>query len=213
MLKVVDEFADKLRRRQISGSYAVALETGKLVKNLIGQFKPNSDQDLAEMVEMIGKTLVAAQPIEFASGNMIKRILHLILEEDQSKIGDGGSLDYPEDESLSAIIRQGITDILDEIENSKINIASQALEHIHSNEIILTLGHSTDVESFLKQAGRVRKFQVIVLETSPSFKGQEMALSLSKAGIDTTVINDSAVFAVMSRVNKVLLGAHAGNNV
>ena len=36
-----------------------------------------------------------------------------------------------------------------------------------------------------------------------------MALILSKSGIDTTVINDAAVFAVMSRVNKVILGAHA----
>ena len=36
-----------------------------------------------------------------------------------------------------------------------------------------------------------------------------MALELSKAGIETTVIPDSAVFAVMSRVNKVILGTHA----
>jgi translation initiation factor eIF-2B subunit beta len=38
-----------------------------------------------------------------------------------------------------------------------------------------------------------------------------MALALSKAGIDTTVISDSAIFAAMPRVNKVVLGAHAGN--
>ncbi|CAJ0647718.1 3765_t:CDS:2 [Entrophospora sp. SA101] len=36
-----------------------------------------------------------------------------------------------------------------------------------------------------------------------------MALSLSQAGIDTTVIADSAIFAVMSRVNKVIMGTHA----
>lgn len=30
-----------------------------------------------------------------------------------------------------------------------------------------------------------------------------MATSLSKAGIETTVIADAAIFAVMSRVNKV----------
>ena len=37
-----------------------------------------------------------------------------------------------------------------------------------------------------------------------------MAAALSKAGIDTTVIVDSAIFAAMPRVNKVVLGAHAG---
>ena len=37
-----------------------------------------------------------------------------------------------------------------------------------------------------------------------------MAAELSKAGIETTVVTDSAIYAVMSRVNKVILGAHAG---
>lgn len=36
-----------------------------------------------------------------------------------------------------------------------------------------------------------------------SFQGHEMATSLSKADIETTVIADAAIFAVMSRVNKV----------
>ena len=33
-------------------------------------------------------------------------------------------------------------------------------------------------------------------------------MSLAKSGIETTVINDSAVFAIMSRVNKVIIGTH-----
>ena len=32
------------------------------------------------------------------------------------------------------------------------NIASQALDHIHSNEVIMTAGYSKTVESFLKVA-------------------------------------------------------------
>ncbi|RUP45113.1 initiation factor 2 subunit family-domain-containing protein [Jimgerdemannia flammicorona] len=36
-----------------------------------------------------------------------------------------------------------------------------------------------------------------------------MAASLASAGIDTTVITDSAIYAIMARVNKVILGAHA----
>jgi translation initiation factor 2B subunit (eIF-2B alpha/beta/delta family) len=36
-----------------------------------------------------------------------------------------------------------------------------------------------------------------------SDQGQEMARELSLAGIDTTVIYDSAIFAMMARVNKV----------
>jgi len=35
-----------------------------------------------------------------------------------------------------------------------------------------------------------------------------MAKALASAGIETTLIPDSAIFAVMSRVNKVILGSH-----
>lgn len=86
------------------------------------------------------------------------------------------------------------------------NIAAQALEHIHSNEVIMTIGFSRTVEAFLKEAARKRKFHVIVAECAPFCQGHEMAVNLSKAGIETTVMTDAAIFAVMSRVNKVIIG-------
>ena len=41
-----------------------------------------------------------------------------------------------------------------------------------------------------------------------SFQGHQLATSLAKASVETTVITDSAVFAMMSRVNKVIIGTH-----
>ena len=63
---------------------------------------------------------------------------------------------------------------------------------------------------FLKAAAaKGRKIRVIVCEGAPHFSGHAMARSLADSGIGTTVIHDSAAFAVMARVNKVLLPAHA----
>jgi translation initiation factor eIF-2B subunit beta len=42
--------------------------------------------------------------------------------------------------------------------------------------------------------------------------GQETALALSKAGIETILIPDSAIYAMMARVNKVIVGTHAGQS-
>ena len=39
-------------------------------------------------------------------------------------------------------------------------------------------------------------------------QGHNIAASLAKSNIETTVITDSAVFAMMSRVNKVIIGTH-----
>jgi hypothetical protein len=52
-------------------------------------------------------------------------------------------------------------------------------------------------------AEKKRVFEVIVAESAPNFAGQDMAKSLAAAGIETTVIPDSAVFAIMARVNQV----------
>lgn len=49
------------------------------------------------------------------------------------------------------------------------NIADQALDHIHANEVIMTYGKSRTVEEFLKAAARKRKFEVIVAESAPSY--------------------------------------------
>lgn len=52
--------------------------------------------------------------------------------------------------SLQPIMIEAVSEIINEIETSRQNIASQSLEHIHENEVILTLGKSSTVEAFLK---------------------------------------------------------------
>ncbi|KAG8011279.1 Translation initiation factor eIF-2B subunit beta [Nibea albiflora] len=108
--------------------------------------------------------------------------------------------------ALKANVIEAINELLTELEGTTDNISMQALEHIHSNEVIMTIGRSRTVEAFLKDAARKRKFHVIVAECAPFCQGHEMATNLSKAGIETTVITDAAIFAVMSRVNKVIIG-------
>lgn len=46
----------------------------------------------------------------------------------------------------------------------------------------------------------------VSISLSVQMQGHEMAVNLSKAGIETTVMTDAAIFAVMSRVNKVIIG-------
>lgn len=105
-------------------------------------------------------------------------------------------------------------ELLNELDLSSKSIAQQAIDYVQSDEIILTLGKSKVIETFLRHAangsktGR-RKFTVIVVELAPFYSGREMAKALNKVGISTLIIPDSAVFAIMSRVNKVLLSTHS----
>ena len=130
---------------------------------------------------------------------------------------------------LRAEVIDGIGEIIDELGQVDDQIAGYALDHIHSNEIILTYTSSSTVQKFLLKAATKRKFTVIHAEAYPNNhevthktvtgnvdenNADSLALDsfqkpLTAAGITVILVPDSAVFALMSRVNKVILGTHA----
>ncbi|WVQ77540.1 hypothetical protein IAR50_007227 [Cryptococcus sp. DSM 104548] len=110
---------------------------------------------------------------------------------------------------LKPLLVQAIDEVVGELETTHEDVAKGAREHIHSSEIILTMGHSRTVEFFLKQAYKDRKFTVVVAESAPSYLGHSLASSLSSSGIPTLLIPDSSIHALLPRVTKVILGAHS----
>lgn len=147
---------------------------------------------------------------------------------------------------IRADVLDGIDEIVDELHVVSDQIAAYALDHIHSNEIILTHGASRTVQRFLLKAAAKRKFTVIHAEGYPNAHAATHALVTGKplpstttaaataatasamaaeevedrgatsafarpliaAGIAVVVIPDAAVFALMARVNKVILGTN-----
>ncbi|KAI8835485.1 hypothetical protein BJ741DRAFT_649701 [Chytriomyces cf. hyalinus JEL632] len=213
--RTVEQLTNKLRRRLVTGSFACAVETAKLLSLVIRMPSHwTTAKELQTLVKDKGRTLIEAQPIELAVGSIVNKVVSLIGEESELITIQNESSNEEMDllvqrDLLRNNVVQSMKEMLDDIQTASQSIANGALEHIHSDEIFMTLGRSPAVEGFLKEAAKLRKFKVMVAETSPSYGGQELALSLSKAGIDTTVITDASVFAVMSRVNKVILGTHA----
>ena len=179
------------------------------------------------------------QPMELTVGNIVRRVLFIIREEfassssaeptqersSASPMRDPVSLQP----SLNTILTRGSADVdyttpvkslmsnimaqlgelVDELMNSDGFIMDQAVNHISDNSIILTFGDSSTVEKFLTSKKMKRHFQVFVAESAPSCGGHRLARALAEAGVDTTVIADAAVFALMPRVDKVVLPTQA----
>lgn len=271
----VDHFVSQLKRRQIFGSNPTALETAQILRTVISNSRWTNAASLIQHIRELAVRFLRAQPVgilhdtllwafltklvsvEFAVGNIVRRVLHLIREEYRNSIKEmnsindsssslGGSLSSPGESSSAAsyamhrpasgessmfnllaesmspaidysrqcfqlkqLIIQGVNEIIEELESVSDTLAQQALEHIHSNEIIMTLGRSKAVEKFLLAAAKKRKFQVIVAEGSPVFGGHQLSKTLASAGVETLLISDAAIFALMARVNKVIIGCHA----
>ena len=126
---------------------------------------------------------------------------------------------------IKAEVIDGIKDLLEELDVVDSQIAESALDHIHSNETILTHTSSQTVQKFLSTAARKRKFTVVHAEAYPNDHeathativnggkaGNEDAderwRPLTSMGVTVILIPDSAVFAFMSRINKVILAPH-----
>uniref|UniRef100_A0A8D3AKF8 Translation initiation factor eIF2B subunit beta n=1 Tax=Scophthalmus maximus TaxID=52904 RepID=A0A8D3AKF8_SCOMX len=197
----------------LRGSAEMARETTSLLRRITAQARWSSAGDLMEIIRKEGRRMIAAQPSE-TTVEEYARSRGSSEETDQQeslhKLLTSGGLSEENFRqhfaALKANVIEAINELLTELEGTTDNIAMQALEHIHSNEVIMTIGRSRTVEAFLKDAARKRKFHVIVAECAPFCQGHKMATSLSKSGIETTVITDAAIFAVMSRVNKVIIG-------
>ncbi|XP_076241316.1 eukaryotic translation initiation factor 2B subunit beta [Calliopsis andreniformis] len=212
----------------IKGTYNIVVATISVLKEIINNTEWTTAKNLIGTITKNGKYLVEAIPLEFSIGNMVRRILKIIREEYTSELKNKTDETDPQESlhkiltsegdqhidfnvsvpSLKSALIEHINEFEAELETCAENITQQASEHIHSNEIIMTIGKSTLVEEFFKKAAETRAFEVIVAEGGPSLKGHEMAANLAKAKIKTTLISDVAIFAMMSRVNKVIIGTH-----
>lgn len=279
---LVNEFVVKLKKRKVEGSKACAKLTAELLRSFISQQRlpqRNEAGALIEAVKSVGEELVAANPVELAVGNVVRRVLHIIREENlslttaavgglslaaESDDEDDANDDYPalsatmvaaaarsalrppslqtllegvpntiavpytsssggdsEGKSKSADknsvtrklkhnVIEAVNELIQEIATCHEQIAEQAVEHIHQNEVIMTLGSSRTVTEFLCAAKeKKRSFRVFVAEGAPRYQGHALAKELATRGLQTTVITDSAVFAMISRVNMVIVGSHA----
>lgn len=127
-----------------------------------------------------------------------------------------------------AEVLEAITEIVDELDQADEQVAGYALEHILPQETIFTYSTSAVVQRFLLKAATKRKFTVIQAESYPnnhkkthaSVMGSKLAEEdgdldfdsfskpLTAQGVTVLLIPDSAIFAMMSRANKVIIPAY-----
>jgi translation initiation factor eIF-2B subunit beta len=124
-------------------------------------------------------------------------------------------------------ILSNLSGIESELEDLSAAISQQVIEYIHKGDAILTCSRSKSILDSLIYAKKSKKeFQVVVAEGAPlylfifiyipefshikSYTGQDMAVQLLKNKIETTLISDSSVAAIMPRTNLVLIGTLAG---
>ena len=227
------QFAYDIAHGKFPSSYKLACATLEILETHVNSNDWTTATDLIKDMKTIASILKQAELSETVPHNTVLRALKIVRDECQRPtLQGGGNQDKQEDyehmgifeaidggdtvcydEKTNSDLKEPILGFFEEwsaeIEVSAENIAKEALKHITPDEVILTVGSSKTVESFLKKAASKYSFHVMIAEGSPFNHGHDMAISLAKSNIKTTVIPDSAIFAVMSRVTKVIIGTHS----
>ncbi|XP_051889613.1 translation initiation factor eIF-2B subunit beta-like [Pristis pectinata] len=201
----------------------MAAATAGLLWRIVAHSRWSNARELLDLIQTESRKVIDAQLSETTVGNIIRQVMKIIQEEYSQLQGHSEETDQeslhklltsgcPSEEltesfaTLRTNVIEAINELLTELKGTMDNIAMQVLEHIHSNEVIMTLGQSPTVEAFLKEAAQKRYFQVIVVECSSYCQGHEMSVALSVVGIETTFITDTAIFAITPHANKVITG-------
>ncbi|KAM3708321.1 hypothetical protein ACJW31_02G088400 [Castanea mollissima] len=238
---LVNELVSKLRRRMVEGSSATARLTAELLRSVISQSKlPTTNQPAAliDAVRDVGEKLIAANPIELAVGNIVRRVLHIIREEDHSNARDavegfrlsvGGDNDYIVEQdhlnlsaaAQSSLCRPSLHALLERSPDSETTYFTATSED-DSEEKSKSLDQNAKSLKFRRKVisavndliEDINTCHLMIAELAlkhihHKYQGHLFAKELAARGLQTTVITDSAVFAMISRVNMVIVGVHA----
>ncbi|KAM9908333.1 hypothetical protein OXX79_000423 [Metschnikowia pulcherrima] len=229
---LVEPLVLELKRKQHVGDKDIALKVAHVLMRVISAARWTDPNELITVVRKVGLNLQQASPREFVPGNIVRRVLAIIRDEVETDPADTApmissmfsllsthnvaehaqqKLSKKQSSDMRSIVIQGIRDLIDEICNVKEELENMAADLIHENELLLTATPGSDtVLQFLIKARAKRNFTVLVTESFPNDTedAHRFVKTLAENKIQTVLIPDSTVFAVMPRVGKVILGAN-----
>lgn len=178
----LETVAEKIRSLEIQG----ATDTAIAVFKALGEFEERLETgslDISEakvLLSQAGQYLANVRPTEPMARNGVRYIL--------KEVKQSVSID-----ELGSMLHACVDYLVTEIENAKPEIAKAGQALLDSASIVLSHCHSsTVVETIIGLYKRNPTLRVITTETRPRYQGRITAKKLLEAGIDVTMIVDSA---------------------
>ncbi len=187
------EAAGKIRSMEVRGALRIAVAAARALEEEIISGASADD------VRRAADVLRDARPTAVSLPNAVNYVLHIV----ESHASDDPAVGR-------ALVLGELAAFISSLESS----IDQAAEHgaglVVDGDVILTICNSSTVVEALKTAKRRgRRFKVFACETRPRWQGHITARELSGAGVDVTLIVDSAAYHTMKTkgVTRAFVGA------
>jgi len=192
---IIEETATAIRDMSIRGAGKIARACASALYELAESYSGSDPLELMGMLESARNTLISSRPTAVSLYNGVMYSLK----------GIGRWMDVGE-------MRKAVMNNADEFIRNSIQavkrIGELGAEIIDDGDVIMTHCNSSAALSVIKAAhAQGKDVKVYATETRPWRQGLITAKELAEAGVDVTLIVDSAVRLVMEDVDKVFVGA------
>lgn len=195
----VKETAIKIKALDIQGATNIAIAAIKALSEEIKNHEWNKRENVITLMDKAIEVLIGSRVTEPMMRNGLKYMKKIIQESKWIKQTE-----------LITLVKQSENDVLKMFNEAKEKMIEVGVRRIEDGDTILTHCHSSGVTgTIVKAHEKGKKFRVIQTETRPKYQGRITAHELIEAGVDTTMIVDSATRHYMKEIDFVLVGSDA----
>lgn len=181
--------AQKIKSMEVRGASRIARFAAEVMRDYAQKIRENFDDEMLK----VSKILLNTRPTAVSLFNAINYIMQYRGESLEEKRAD--------------LIRRA-EEFISWVENAQKRIAEIGEKRIKNNSTILTHCNSSTAIAVIKRVHETgKRIEVFVTESRPRWQGHITAKQLREAGIDVTLIIDSAVRYFINDVDCVIVGA------
>lgn len=194
--KNLKSIAKKIKALEIQGASRVRAAFVKAIRDEANKSKAKSVVEFRKEIREGMRLLLAARPTEPETRTAARIILKKLNVETKNV------------EELRQIVTATCKNYEADRKNAMMRITNFGSKLIRKGDVVFTHCHSHTVMDILTAAKKKIKY-VICTETRPMFQGRRTAKDLTNAGIETTMIVDSAASSFIKKADLFITGCDA----
>lgn len=185
--------AEKIRTMEIRGAGRIAAAAARALRDYVETLESSSFEEFVAKVEKAKSILIETRPTAVSLPNAVML---------------AGSYDAETVEEARSQILDNATEFIRKADTALDNIGEIGAKRLRDGDTVMTHCNSHAGLAIIKTAHKQgKRIKVYATESRPRRQGFITIKELSDAGIDTTLIVDSAVRYTMKNVDTVIVGA------
>ncbi|PIU13894.1 MAG: ribose 1,5-bisphosphate isomerase [Hadesarchaea archaeon CG08_land_8_20_14_0_20_51_8] len=197
MINQVEHIAQDIRTMKTRGAGKIGRAAAAALKIAAKTSKAKTSSEFIKEIDRVASLLIATRPTAVSLPNAVKFVV--------SKLAPMKGADIA---TLRKIVVSRADEFIHTSNNAVKVIGEIGARRISNGDVLMTHCNSQCALAVIKTAFRQgKRIKAFVTESRPSRQGFVTARELSKAGVPTTMIVDSAVRYFIRDVNKVIVGA------